>query len=682
MTRAEAKERIAKLRELIDHYRYQYHVNDTLEVSDDVSDSLKHELYTLEQQFPDLITPDSPTQRVGGKPLEKFAKITHERPMLSMEDVFSPAEIEAWETRLRKLNDDRAPKYYAMYKIDGLAVSLVYVDGVLQSAATRGDGQVGEDVTLNVKTIESVPLSLRTPSADDLKKIAEDFGLSPEALKAATDRKGRLEIRGEVYMPKKAFTKMNAERRKRGEEEFANPRNVSAGSIRQLDPAIAASRPLAFFGWRLESDLDQKTQTAGTQILKAWGFKLSPGQHCSSLQEVQEFFDATQKKRDKLDFWIDGIVVRVDDNRAFEDFGVVGKTPRGLVAYKFPPEEVTTRVESVDWFVGRTGALTPVANVTAVFVAGTTVTHATLHNADEIERLGLKVGDTVVLTKAGDIIPKIMSVVTKLRTGKEQAIALPKVCPVCGSPVERREGEVALVCTNRDCYAKERERVLYAARAFAIDGLGDKIVEKLLESGLVKTAPDIFRLTKDDLLTVEGFADLSAAKLVEEIARRKEINLDDFIVALGIRHVGAQTAFTLASTFGTIEALAAASLEELQNSPDVGAVVAQSLHDFFTSENGKKMIVDFGEVGVVIRKAQKVQQKLAGSTFVITGTLAAIGREDAKEKIRLLGGNVSDSVSKKTSYVVVGEAPGSKAQKAQELGVRVLSESEFLKLLE
>lgn len=680
--KSEAAARILKLRELINKYRYDYHVLDRATVSDAVNDSLKHELFTLEQAYPDLITADSPTQRVGGQPLDKFKKLSHQQPMLSMEDVFSFAELEAWQTRITKLTNGQKLDYYAMLKIDGLAVSLVYQDGALVSGATRGDGKIGEDVTHNIRTIESVPLTLRMPDPSELVELAARHGASSEVIERLRNLEGRFEIRGEVYMPKADFERMNAERAKRGEELFANPRNVSAGSIRQLDPAIAAARPLQFMAWRLESDIGEGTQTLGVEILRLLGFRTSLGGYCETLKDIKVFFDDIARQREELDFWIDGVVVRVNNHELYRELGVVGKTPRGLVAWKFPAEEATTIVEAVDWFVGRTGALTPVATVAATFVAGTTVTHASLHNIDEIERLGLMIGDTVILTKAGDIIPKIIAVLADLRTGSETPVQIPSLCPICSAPVVRHEGEVALTCSNKNCYAVEREKVLYAARAFKIDGLGDKIVEKLLSAGLVKTPPDIFRLQASDFLGVEGFAELSAQKLYEQIQARKSIELAAFIVALGMRHVGAETAFALATAFGSVEALAMATHEQLLAISDVGETVAESIYTFFQSPHGKQMLKDFKEVGVMIAEAPAVKQVLAGQRFVITGTLEQIGREQAKERIRLLGGSVSDAVSKKTNFVVVGENPGSKADKAQELGVKILSEGEFLQLLD
>lgn len=661
MTKAEAKERIAKLREAINEYRYQYHVLDSLEISESALDALKHELKMLEDEHPDLITPDSPTQRVAGTALAKFSKITHVTPMLSIEDVFSFDELREWENRIKKIGAHDAIDYYAMVKVDGLAMSLVYQDGVFVSAATRGDGAIGEDVTHNVRTIESVPLKLRSIPG--------------------VDTSGRIEVRGEVYMPKKGFEALNKAQAKKGEPLFANPRNVSAGSIRQLDPAIAASRPLAFFAWRLVDGIASTTQAEGMETLRSLGFNTPPGEACADVASIQKFFDRIAKQREKLDFWIDGVVIRVNNNRIFDQLGVVGKTPRGIAAWKFPPEESTTKVLSVDWFVGRTGALTPVATVDATFIAGTTVTHATLHNADEIERLGLKIGDTVILTKAGDIIPKITSVLTQLRTGKEEAIKLPTICPMCGSPVTRREGEVALVCTNKECFAQEQEHLLHAARAFAIDGLGDKVIEKLFTLGLIRIPPDIFKLTIDDLKDLEGFGAISAKKLIEEIGRRTSIDLDAFIVALGMRHVGSETAFALSIGFGSIEAIAKASKDELLSVPDIGETVAQSILDFFQSDYGQRIIDAYREAGVTINKAKAIKRVLDGQTFVLTGTLESLGRDEAKEKIRLLGGAVSGSVSKKTSYVVAGAEAGSKLTDAQKLGVPVLSEAEFLRMI-
>ncbi len=661
MTKPEAEERIVKLRLAIDEYRYQYHVLDSLEISESALDNLKHELKKLEDEYPDLITADSPTQRVAGTALDKFSKIIHASPMLSIEDVFSFDELREWENRIKKIGAHQSFDYYAMMKVDGLAMSLVYENGLLMTAATRGDGAVGEDVTYNVRTIESVPLRLRSIPYADLS--------------------GRIEVRGEVYMSKKGFEALNKEQKRKGEPEFANPRNVSAGSIRQLDSSIAAQRPLAFLAWRLVDVIESKTQTDGMNALRALGFATPPGEKCESIDEAKKFFEKIASRREKLPFWIDGVVIRVNDNKIFDQLGVVGKTPRGIAAWKFPSEESTTRVLSVDWYVGRTGALTPVATVEATFIAGTTVTHATLHNIDEIERLGLKIGDTVIITKAGDIIPKITSVLTQLRTGKEIPIAIPTICPMCGASVGRREGEVAIVCTNKECFAQEQEHLLHAARAFAIDGLGDKVIEKLFTLGLIRIPPDLFRLSIDDLKNLEGFGDVSANKLIDEIAKRKSISLEKFIVALGIRHVGSETAFSLAQAFGSIDELYKVSKEELEKVQDIGGIVARSIIDFFASDYGQRVIDEYRKVDVTIESAKAIKRTLEGKTFVLTGTLDSLGRDEAKEKIRLLGGSVSGSVSKKTTFVVAGAEAGSKLAEAEKLGVTVLSESDFLRMI-
>jgi len=662
VTKSEAKIRIEKLRETINKHRYAYHVLDKQTISDSALDSLKHELYKIEQEFTDLITPDSPTQRVGGKALEKFQKVRHDRPMLSMEDVFTPEEFESWHSRILKLSGRGRFDMFCMPKLDGLAISIVYEDGALKTAATRGDGQVGEDVTQNVRTIEAVPLRLEG------KKGSQ----------------GRVEVRGEVFFPVSEFEKMNKEQKRTDGQTYANPRNTAAGSVRQLDPSITASRKLSFVVWDLITDLGQKSQAQEWEIVRELGFKTAPeSEVAKSTDDVRKRWEALQKKRSKFDYWIDGMVVRVNDNDLYESLGVIGKTPRGLVAWKFPAEELTTVVKDIEWFVGRTGALTPVAVVEPTWIAGTTVQHASLHNLDEIERLDVRVGDTVILYKAGDIIPKVKEVVKDLRPGKSHAVAAPKNCPVCGSAVERRAGEVAIYCTNKQCAAQNQEAVLLAARAFEIDGLGPQTIASLMENKLLGSPPDLFTLTPDDLLTLEGFAEISSKKLVEQIQSRKRIPLERFIVSLGIRNVGSETALDLAQHFGTIDKLMVASEGELTAIPNVGEVVARSINDFFAQKRAKDLIVAYRKNGVVIDAAHKAKAggKLAGKSFVLTGGLESMSRDDAKEKIRALGGDISESVSKKTGFVVVGSDPGSKFEKAKQLGIRTLSEKEFLAMI-
>ncbi len=674
-----ASQRIVKLRELINYHRYLYHVKDAPELSESALDSLKHELYALEEQFPELITPNSPTQRVAGEPLPGFKKVKHRRAMLSMEDVFNQDELKKWVEKIERAGNVRIPDWYCMTKIDGLAVSLTYENGVLKTGATRGDGKIGEDVTHNIRTIESIPLTLRVPSEQEWQAFFTQF---PDAIsvKERLEKNTLLEIRGEVYMRKDDFSRMNAARKKQGEAVFANPRNVSAGSIRQLDPAIAAARPLRFSAWHLEI-IGQESQAETMALLQMLGFSTAPGFYASNTESVEAGYKKMLKDREKIPFWIDGLVVRVNSHAIYEDLGVVGKTPRGIVAYKFPPEEVTTRVLSVEWFVGRTGKLTPVANVEPVFIAGTTVMHATLHNQDEIERLGLKIGDTVILTKAGDIIPKITSVLTDLRDGNETAIQAPSVCPVCESDLQKREGQVDVFCTNPNCFSMEKERILHAARAFDIMGLGDKSIERFIQEGFLQTPADIFRLKKDEIAALEGFGELSAVKLIEEIERKKEIQLRHFLVALSIPHIGEETAFALAEHFGSLDSLMLAKKHQLLNVPDIGEVVADAVLAFFDSEKGKKLVEDFLQSGITIQLPPKRTQTLAGKTFVITGTFANLSREEAKEKIRLAGGKVAGSVSKKTDFVVAGESPGSKIEKAHELGVPVLSEEQLSSML-
>lgn len=661
MDRAHAANRIAKLRSEINHHRYAYHVLDRQEISEAALDSLKHELYELEQQFPELITPDSPTQRVGGEPLKGFQKVTHRERMLSMEDVFSLEEFSEWYTRVGKLLQTNRFDVFCMVKVDGLAVSLTYENGVLKTAATRGDGRVGEDVTENIKTIESVPLVLRVPPGKTLP--------------------GSIEVRGEVYMAVKDFEKFNKEQKKLG-QEFANPRNTAAGSIRQLDPKLAAARPLSFTAWKLVTNLGQTKHEEEWELLKTLGFKVSREFAVArNPSEVQKFYEYLNKRREKVGYWIDGLVVRVNNNADFARLGVVGKTPRGIVAYKFPAEQATTVVREVLWNTGRIGTVTPVAVMDPVFVAGTTVTHATLHNMDEIERLGLRVGDTVILEKAGDIIPKIVQVLPKLRTGAEKKISAPKVCPQCGTALIRREGEVAMYCPNRDCFAQTSEKITHFASrgAMDIDGFGWKTVERFLNEGLIKDAADIYELTEGDINTLERFGDLSAKKIIAGIEKSKHRPLQRFMYALGIRHVGTETAADLAEHFRSMEKLMNATEEELLAVPQIGEVVAESIVEYFSDAKHREVVERLLAHVKPEAPVKRTAGKFTGKTFVLTGTLESMTRDEAKEKIRALGGSVAESVSKHTTYVVAGEEAGSKLEKAKKLGVEVLTEREFLR---
>lgn len=663
MSKTEAKARVAKLREQIDHYRYQYHVLDSSEISDAALDSLKHELVDLETQYPELVTADSPTQRVGGEALEKFTKVPHRVPMLSLNDVFTPEEIQAWVERNAKLGAGAAA-YFAELKVDGLALSLRYEHGLLVRAATRGDGQIGEDVTENAKTIEAIPLRLRK-----MKRRLPDV----------------LEIRGEAYMPKQVFDALNMQAAKRGEQAFANPRNAAAGAIRQLDPKITATRRLAFLAYDMVTDIGVEMHEEVHQALSELGFQ--SGRHnrrCANVAEVERYHADIEKLRSKLPFWIDGNVISINTLATFKRLGVVGKTPRGAIAYKYPAEQATTVVEDIQVQVGRTGALTPVAHLQPVLVAGSTVSRATLHNLDEIRRLDVRIGDTVILEKAGDVIPDVVQVLPKFRTGKEKLFHMPLRCPACNSKVRHAEGEVAYYCTNKHCFAQRMEELQHfvAKNALDIDGLGPKILEQLWHADLIRHAADLFALTEKDLAPLERFAEKSAANLVQSIqAKRKGIELWRFINALGIRHVGEQTSHDLAEAFGTIAKLRAASLPTLLAVRDVGATVAKSLSEYFADPAERKVLDALLEhVQVNTEKPRKVGP-LSGKRIVVTGALEHYSRDEAKTAIRNAGGEWVSSVSAKIDYVVVGADPGTKARKAKQLGVRIASEEEFRAML-
>ncbi len=671
MTKKQARQRIEKLKKVISHHRYLYHVLNRQEISDAALDSLKHELYQLEQKFPEFITPDSSTQRVAGKPLEGFVKVRHEVPMLSIEDVFSEKELLDWEDYLKtRASESSVIEYFAELKIDGFAITLIYEDGILKYGATRGDGKVGEDVTQNLKTIESIPLKL---------EISRSMGSHPVELKDS------IEIRGEVYMRKEAFEKVNQERKKKGEPLYANPRNLAAGSIRQLDPKLAASRPLEFLAYDLVTDLGQKSHSEEHQILKALGFKTdSYAKICKNLEEAVELWRKIAKERAILPHLIDGVVVIVNNNDLFDKLGVVGKSPRGMRAFKFSPEQAITIIEDIKLQVGRTGAITPVAYLKPVQVGGVTVSRATLHNTEEIKRLGVKIGDTIIVGRAGDVIPEVIKVLPKLRTGREKKFQMPTTCPVCGRKLVRKAKEVVWRCKNPDCQARRREFLyhLTSKKAFDIEGLGPKIIDQLMDENLISRAPDIFELKEGDLLPLERFAEKAAQNLVQAIQKSKKITLARFIYSLGIRHVGEETAIDLANYSGSIDKFKKASCQDLEKIPDIGGKVSESIYNWFQQKRNQKLINDLTKAGVTILPPETVGKKLQGLTFVITGTLELMSRTEAEKKIRLQGGHPLSSLSKQTDYLVVGQEPGStKLAKAKELGVKTISEKEFFNLL-
>jgi len=669
MNKFEAKDRINKLKELINYHRHLYHVLDKQEISDSALDSLKKELFDLEQQYPDLVTFDSPTQRVGGQPLREFKKVKHLQRMLSFNDAFSKEEMQEWQERFMKLvpaNQKDNINFYCELKIDGLAIELVYKNGVLQTGSTRGDGSVGEDITQNLKTVEAIPLSL---------KILNSKLKIPD----------RLIVRGEVFLAKKEFERINQEQKEKGLSGYANPRNIAAGSVRQLDPKITASRKLDSFAYDLLTDLEQETHEEKHKILKDLGFKTNKhNKYCKNLDEVLQFREYWIKEREKLDYEIDGIVVLINNNEIFEKLGVVGKAPRGGIAYKFPQAEATTKVLDIKIQVGRTGAMTPVAILEPVQVTGITITRATLHNEDEIQRLDLKIGDTVIVGRAGDVIPDIIKVLPELRTGKERSFKMPEICPSCQTKLIKPEGEIVLRCPNKNCFAQKRRGFYHfvSRTAFNIDGLGPKIIDRLLDEGLVQDPSDLFELKEGDVAVLERFAEKSAENLIKSIQEKREIFLAKFIYSLGIRNVGEETAIDLAKHFGSINKIKTAKLEDFDAILDIGPVVAKSIYEWFCDKENIKFLNRLEKfVKIQNYQLQTTNYKLANKTFVLTGTLETMSRDEARGKIRELGGNISESVSSKTNYVVVGSDPGSKAQKAKKLGVKILSEKEFLELI-
>lgn len=673
-TKNEVKERIEKLRRVIEHHRYLYHVLDRQEISDSALDSLKHELKALENEFPDLITPDSPTQRVGGKALKEFKKIRHRVAMLSLEDVFASEEIEDWVSRNSKIEPKtKSAELFAELKFDGLALSLTYQNGVLESAATRGDGRVGEDITQNAKTIEAIPLNL------------EIYGRLPEKLESKTAsliKRGAIEVRGEVIISKKNFEKINSEQRKAGKQVYANPRNLAAGSVRQLDPAVTRLRRLDFHAYALLADFGQSKHSEEHAILNALGFKTDPkARVVQDLKALLSFHESVSKERHGLDYETDGIVVSINDNNLFKRLGVVGKAPRGSIAFKFAAKEATTVIEDIMVQVGRTGAITPVAKLKPVLIAGVNVSRATLHNADEIKRLDVRIGDTVVVGRAGDVIPDIKKVIKELRPRQSKEFHMPRVCPVCGHGL-KKDG-VILRCISPKCQARHRESLYHFAskNAFDIGGLGPKIIDAFLDNNLIRDAADLFELKEGDILPLERFGEKSAENIVKSIQSRRVIGLVRFILGLGILHVGEETAIDLAERFGSVENLARAEKGDLEKIPNIGEIVAKSVYDWFRDERNKeflKRLLKYVKVEVVKRKAKG---RFFAKSFVLTGSLESMSRDEAKAKIRGLGGSVSEAVSKNTDFVVAGSEPGSKYEKAKKSGVKIISEKEFFNLI-
>lgn len=690
------KSRIEKLKDAVNHHRYLYHVLDKQEISDEALDSLKRELADLEKQYPQYASADSPTQRIGGKPLDKFVKIVHKARQWSFGDAFTEDDIRDFDERVKKILFPRTVlgkgvEYVCELKIDGFKVVLTYENGMLKTAATRGDGEVGEDITQNIKTIESIPLKLEKP----INLVAE----------------------GEIWMSKSEFERLNEEQKKKGLPLFANPRNAAAGSIRQLDSSVAASRNLDSYVYDIalmeENEKRQKgrifnfslpdkegksseigssssfpeTQIKELELLKELGFKVNNNYKlCKNIDEVIAFWKDWQKKKDKENFWIDGVVVKLNRRDWQEKIGYTGKAPRFAIAFKFPAEQATTLVEDIVVQIGRTGALTPVAHLKPVLIAGSVVSRATLHNESEIKRLGLKIGDTAIIQKAGDVIPEVVQVLTEMRTGTEKEFKMPAVCPVCGGGLTQEKNSPIVKCGNKNCSVKNRRALHYFAskKAMNVEGLGPKILDALVDNGLIQDSADIYDLKEGDLEPLERFGEKSAKNLVNAVNASRTTTLARFLTALGIFHIGEETAELLAKEAKSVEVLSDMSAEDLQKINGIGPKVAESVCEWFKDKRNNELLKRLlKKIIIASPVASKIAEnsKIKDKTFVLTGTMEKMSREKAKEEIKLRGGIVNESVSKNTKFVVAGAEPGSKYDKAQKLGVKIVDEKEFLEML-
>jgi DNA ligase (NAD+) len=664
--------RAKKLRDVINRYSYEYHVLDAPSVEDAIYDSLLAELKVLEEEHPDIITPDSPTQRVGGTPLNAFTSVTHSQRMLSLNDVFSSEEVYKWLERIGKLDASVATtEFFADIKKDGLACALIYEDGLLVRAITRGDGLVGEDVTANVRTIATVPLRLQ-PQTNEFELFTN----------------GRTEVRGEIVMYKDVFETLNLQRAKDDKATYANPRNLAAGTIRQLDPKLVAERPLVFMPYDLLRDTatDIPTNEFAYKAISNLGFlKNTIAKKLSTIESVVAFSEDWKDKRHDLTYNTDGLVVKLNDRALYARLGVVGKNPRGAIAIKYPAEQSTTKLLDIFISVGRTGAATPVAVLQPVVIAGSTVQMATLHNEGEIARKDIRIGDTVVVQKAGDIIPEVVEPIIGLRTGAEKQFVMPSVCPECETAFIKEDNEAVWRCPNTSCPARTWRHIQHYASKGALDieGLGEKNVQALLDANIISDAADLYTITTDQLEALERFAELSAQNLVKAINEKRNPSLAKFLFALGIRHVGAQTAIDIATELHTLDAIADASVEDLRNIDGVGEVVAESIVSWFSDEENKALLAKFIANGVHVQKVEKVENgPLSGKSFVITGSLSGMSREAAADKIRSLGGVFQSSVGKGTTYLVAaGNVGSSKLAKAEKFGTAVISEEDFIQML-
>ena len=663
---SEVRQEIERLRSLINHHNHRYYVLDRPEISDAEYDSLMRRLQQLEAEHPDLLTPDSPTQRVGAAPLEEFGTIEHRLPLLSLGNVFSNEELLAWHKRVLNLRGQQDFDFVCEIKMDGLAVALTYVDGKLVTGATRGDGFKGEDVTQNLRTVKSIPLSI------------------------SKDAPRRLEVRGEVYLPRAGFKKLNDDRAREGQPLFVNPRNAAAGSIRQLDPRVTAQRPLDIYVYALgyaEGKPVPDTHWERMEYLKSLGFKINPrNRKCRTIEEVEAYHREVEEEKPRLPYETDGIVAKIDSIAIQDSLGYVAREPRWAVAYKFKAEQATTILKDIGINVGRTGSLNPYAILEPVFVSGVTVKQAALHNEEDIRRKDIRIGDTVVVQRAGEVIPEIVGPVLSKRTGAEKVFTMPKRCPACGAEVLRVEGEAMHRCTNAACPAQALEKIKHFAAAMEIDGVGEKLSTIFFEKGLVKDAADIYYLTREQLLGLERMGEKSADKVLKSIGGSKVRALASVIFAIGIPNVGGETATLLAARYLSLDKLARATEEELQSIPSIGPKISESITAFFRQEGNRNIIRKLKEKGVKLEeepsKAKPGDLPLSGKEFVITGKLTSSTRSEAETKVKALGGTAGSSVTKKTSYLVVGEDPGSKLDKARSLGVTILTEEEFFRMIE
>ncbi|MBN2854317.1 NAD-dependent DNA ligase LigA [Patescibacteria group bacterium] len=725
MIKDEARKRIEKLSKEIDFHRYNYHVLDKETLAPSALDDLKAELFRLENEFPELINPNSPTQRVAGEVSEKFEKTTHSLPMISLFDAFSEDDMRAWQERNENyLKRSLKPTYYSELKLDGLALNIKYEKGSFSLAGTRGDGKVGENVSSNVRVIASVPLNLRRPEISELKNL----GLTEIEIKNFLKilEEGIIEVRGEAIMTKKVFAELNKKYQASGKALLANTRNAVAGSIRQLDSRISAERKLDFYAYDIIFSSGKnsgvlnrgeliKTREMADKLASLLGFKsLKYNKVCFGLEEVFSFYNNIEKRRESLDFEIDGVVVKFDDLRMWETLGIVGKAPRYMMAYKFSAEQATTKIKDIIWQVGRTGALTPTAVLEPVKVGGALISRSTLHNFDEILRLDLMIGDTVVIERSGDVIPKVISVLKNLRSGAEKKIKAPEICPICEGKIERVAEEVAYRCLNKNCYAVNLRKISHFVSKGAVDmeGLGPKVIEQFLEIGLIKDAADLYNLKKEDLLSLERFGEKKAENVLKTIESKKIIDLAKFIFALGIRHVGEETATILAIEMARSQELyqeyldlksgkldsfsidliikyfRSKDLDYFQKINGFGPVMGESIYSYFQDEHNLNLLKKFSDNGLKINvtaflnKTEKENNNFKDKTFVLTGSLSGLTRGGAKDKIKELGGKISADVSAKTDYLLLGEDPGSKFEKAKKLGIKIIDEEEFLKMME